>query len=199
MKEEGRSRYLFYLRRFFLLTGILFLTALAGCQGSGNDTGTGSSPITGINWTTAVPGYPSLSGITWSGTQFAAAGQDGAILTSSDGITWTVRASGTTNDIDGTAWSGNEFADVGANGTILTSPDGITWTSGHQARQIISIALPGQAPSLLQRVEPAQFSPLPDGITWTTRISGTTNDLVGVTWSGTQFAAVGDWRNLHFS
>jgi hypothetical protein len=32
----------------------------------------------------------------------------------------------------------------------------------------------------------------PDGITWTARASGTANDLRGIAWSGTQFAAVGD-------
>ena len=53
----------------------------------------------------------------------------GTILTSSNGITWTTRTSGTTNSLYGVTWSGTQFVVVGLSGTILTSPDGITWTT----------------------------------------------------------------------
>jgi hypothetical protein len=31
----------------------------------------------------------------------------------------------------------------------------------------------------------------PDGVTWTPRNSGTSNTLLGIAWSGTQFVAIG--------
>ena len=36
----------------------------------------------------------------------------------------------------------------------------------------------------------------PDGVNWTAQTSGTTNGLLGITWSGTQFVAVGDFGNI---
>jgi hypothetical protein len=49
-------------------------------------------------------------------------GSSGTILTSPDGITWTSRASGTTDYLFGIAWSGTKFAVVGGyGGNILTS------------------------------------------------------------------------------
>jgi hypothetical protein len=125
MKEGGEIMRSFYL----MIAGILFLAALAGCAGSGTNSSeeTHQSPTAGINWTTSHPGRPRLFDIAWSGTQFAAVGALGTILTSPDGITWTTRISGTNSPLIGITWSGTQFAAVGVNGTILTSPDGITW------------------------------------------------------------------------
>jgi hypothetical protein len=64
-------------------------------------------------------------GITWTGTQFATAGVSGTIMTSPDGIIWTVRNSGTTADLNAVAWTGAQLLAFGASGTILTSSDGV--------------------------------------------------------------------------
>ena len=53
-------------------------------------------------------------------------GWKGTILTSSDGITWTERTSGTPIDLYGVTFGNGLFVTVGESGTILTSPDGIT-------------------------------------------------------------------------
>ena len=60
---------------------------------------------------------------------FVAVGKNGTILTSADGITWTSRASGTTNHLTGFDYGNSIFVAVGYSGLILTSTDGITWTS----------------------------------------------------------------------
>jgi hypothetical protein len=55
----------------------------------------------------------------------------GTILTSPDGITWTMRSSGTDYFLGGVTYGADTFVAVGDNGgwgTILTSPDGIIWT-----------------------------------------------------------------------
>lgn len=68
-------------------------------------------------------GTSSLLGITWGGTQFAAVGTGGNILTSPTGYAWTGQSSGTTNNLRGVAWSGRRFVAVGDTGTTLvTSP-----------------------------------------------------------------------------
>ena len=60
---------------------------------------------------------------------FVTVGQSGTILTSSDGISWTSRTSGTTNTLYGITYGNSTFVTVGVSGTILTSSDGVTWTS----------------------------------------------------------------------
>ena len=76
-------------------------------------------------------------GVTYGNGIFVAFGDSGTILTSADGISWTVRTSGTTDDLVGVAYGNGTFVAVGSsfntvdgsyNGTILTSADGITWT-----------------------------------------------------------------------
>ena len=135
---------------------------------------------------TALPGQRAyqarhmmvLMSVTWSGTQFAAVGQNGAILTSPDGITWTDRTSGTTNGLYGITWSGTQFVAAGMSDTIVTSPDGLTWTT--RTSGITNYSLYGVTWSGTQFAVVGQGGTIltsPDGITWTTRTSGTTNNF----------------------
>jgi len=59
---------------------------------------------------------------------FVTVGDNGIILTSSDGISWTKRTSGTTKNLYGVTYGNSTFVTVGDNGTILTSSDGTSWT-----------------------------------------------------------------------
>ena len=61
--------------------------------------------------------------------KFVSVGDLGTILTSSDGISWTSRTSGTTQSLYDVSYGGSTFVAVGYSGTILTSSDGTTWTS----------------------------------------------------------------------
>ena len=65
---------------------------------------------------------------TTSSPLFVAVGDNGTILTSSDGTTWTSRTSGTTEYLRGGAYGNSTLVVVGASGTILTSSDGTTST-----------------------------------------------------------------------
>ena len=59
---------------------------------------------------------------------FIAVGEQGTILTSSDGTTWTEQYSGTTQWLRGGAYGNSTLVVVGFLGTILTSLDGTDWT-----------------------------------------------------------------------
>jgi hypothetical protein len=73
------------------------------------------------DWLVAVAASPSPA-------LLVAAGDNGAIYTSPNGITWKRQNSGTNTDLSGVAAGGGTFVVVGANGTILTSPNGTNWT-----------------------------------------------------------------------
>ena len=62
-------------------------------------------------------------------TNLLRVGYGGAILTSPDAVTWTIRNSGTASSINGVAYTGARFIAVGDNSTVLTSFDGVSWTS----------------------------------------------------------------------
>ena len=66
---------------------------------------------------------------TTSSGLFIAVGQEGVILTSLDGTTWTSSTSGSSEVIWNIYYENSTFVGVGASGTILTSSDGTTWTS----------------------------------------------------------------------
>src|SRR5665213_2330006 len=80
--------------------------------------------------------------------------------------TWTVRTSGTTNNLYGVTGSGNQVAAVGFGSTVLSSSDGVTWNkrvSGTSGATMETVVWTGNK-FLAGGTDPAQTSP--DGITW---------------------------------
>ena len=65
----------------------------------------------------------------WSGSRFVAAGDEGTILTSPDGTSWTQRVSGTAFSLNDLSWNGKGYIAVGQGGAVLTSADGAAWTA----------------------------------------------------------------------
>ena len=106
--------------------------------------------------------------------------QYGTILTSADGITWTLRTSGTNDNLNGVTYGNGTFVAVGGSSynpwghsEILTSSDGIIWTSRTSGAYIVistgvtygngTFVAVGYFGSILTSA---------DGITWTIRTSG---------------------------
>jgi hypothetical protein len=73
-----------------------------------------------------------LGSIAASPTVFVAVGERGTILTSTRGLAWTARISGTDADLAHVVFNGEQFVAVGgawSDGSVtLTSPDGISWS-----------------------------------------------------------------------
>ena len=68
---------------------------------------------------------------TTSSVSFVAVGNSGTLLTSSDGITWTSRTSGTTKSLNGITYANSKRIEVSGDwasntGTIMNSADGNT-------------------------------------------------------------------------
>ncbi|MBI3245926.1 MAG: hypothetical protein HYZ50_05415 [Deltaproteobacteria bacterium] len=151
-----------------------------------------------------------LSDVTWGNGRFVAVGSAGLdeaeVLLSETGATWErvslgapTRPLGLSNDDAGAlysvAWNGSIF--VAAGERILTSPDGKSWTR--------VVSFPSCVFSRV-RAQGAQFVAVgtgrgrgclatsPNGATWTDRSASLDVHnavLTGVTWTGSEFLAVG--------
>lgn len=160
-------------------------------------------------------GYASLTTCSNNSTSaagsFAAVGASGAIFTSSDGASWVSQAApaGFTSDLYAvTGYAANlnnpgnpalRWVAVGAGGASVYSTDGLVWAVGtppnsssaanpnnHALRSLTQVAgtflAVGDTGTILSGT---------DGIAWTSRTSGTTANLNGVT-HGSIYVAVGD-------
>lgn len=126
---------------------LVCLIVLAGCGNSGNvarPSGTGAGTILTFTNISSITSQNSktaeqLNSVTFANNQFVAVGEAGTIVTSADGVNWTIQNSPTPLSLYGICYgpgpSGtNQFIAVGGNdvagfGVILTgTPDGKTWT-----------------------------------------------------------------------
>lgn len=76
----------------------------------------------------ASPISTDLNAVAFGSGRFAAVGENGIVLTSSDGRTWSKATSPATNSLDGVSFANNLFVAVGAAGTVMTAADGTQWT-----------------------------------------------------------------------
>lgn len=71
-------------------------------------------------------GY-ALNAVAYGNGMFVAVGNNGLILSSTDGADWLPCSSGITAELTGVAYGAGMFVTVGRQGTILNSTDGINW------------------------------------------------------------------------
>ena len=185
---------------FFLSVFLLLLTSTV--MTASNAEAVWTQRATGISTTAR------MNSVAWSGAQFVVVGgyelnQGATILTSPGGIIWTKRFLPLEGDLQTVAWNGSIFVTMGTPNIppgvygpydtptfVATSPDGVNWATqtlgaDYSPRSLIwagsqFICLSGSGGILTS----------PDGATWTHQTSATDN-LSAITWSGTQFVAVG--------
>ena len=137
----------------------------------------------------------SLNSIVWTGNLFVAVGGGpgalGLILTSPDGLRWSVRSSGTPT-LRGIVWTGSELVAVGVQGTIITSPDGYRWVSqsSNATEALNSVAFSGAL--FLAVGDTGVLLSSPDGVAWTRKVSKTAENIKAIAWTGAKFVFVGD-------
>lgn len=131
----------------------------------------------GATWTdrTSPFGGTAIRSIDYDNGTFVAVGDGGKIATSTDGITWTLSASGTTNALMTVNYGNGTFVAAGASGTLLTSTDnGASWTgrtSTFGTSQINSVAY-GTRGWMAVGVGGSYAVSGDDGLTWTSVPSG---------------------------
>ena len=147
----------------------------------------------GLNWVCGV-NVPYNGGLAASPTLLvnSAGFASGNVYTSSDALTWTVRAIPATAGLTRAVWVGDRWVALGQNGTLMTSPDGLLWTlrasgSTQTLRGAVAalglIVVVGAAGTLLTSAD--------GGASWVTRTSSTAFTLNDVVWTGAEFVAVG--------
>lgn len=125
------------------------------------------------SWSASVSPTPETLWGVCSGPQgFVAVGEKGVIVTSSDGVTWVNRASGTSVWLLAVTWAQGFYLAVGDNGTLLASSDAVTWQlrSTGTLQRLNAIAfgdgtwvIAGEAGTVLTS---------PDGLVWTVHTVG---------------------------
>jgi len=169
--------------RYLLIIFSVFLFSLTviSCKSSDDDDITSSTSSTGL---------------------FVTVGDNGIILTSSDGISWTKRTSGTTKNLYGVTYGNSTFVTVGDNGTIFTSSSGTSWTSrtSGTTKNLYGVTY---GDGLFVTVgDNATILTSSDGTTWTNTSTNKrttlryfskadTNHLYGVTYGDDLFVTVG--------
>lgn len=137
------------------------------------------------NWTTRTSGFGSnliQSGVVNSaGTVAVIVGAAGNISSSTDGITWTARTSGTANALNAVMWFSSKFVAVGAAGTLVTSTDGTTWTvqTAIAALTFQCLAMTSATGTIMAIDTLGAIYTSTDGITWVVATSPFAGSSVG--------------------
>ncbi|MGA0920411.1 MAG: hypothetical protein ACO3SD_06835, partial [Gemmatimonadaceae bacterium] len=170
----------------------------------------------GITWTGLAVHPTGWRAVIYDGPagqkQFVAVSSSGtdtdAVMTSPDGINWTLRTVPQVGQWRGLAYGGpagqEVYVAVSSTGArkVMTSPDGITWTTQDATSDPPtylnsslwwSITYGGPEGSRLfvaTSVQGTRIMTSPDGITWTARTAPNANRLNHVDWDNNQFVAV---------
>ena len=124
-----------------------------------------------------------LRGIAAGPAGLVAVGEQGTILTSTNGSTWTRRVSGTTDRLSGVTFGAGQYVAVGDNGRVLHSGDGSTWFATQPAT---TSPLDNVVYAIGQYVAVGDGGTIvtsPDGLAWTARNSGVSGWLRGVAYT----------------
>lgn len=194
------------------------LTWNIGCSSAGSvarPSGSGAGTILSFTDITAVAQQTSgttvqLNSVTFGGNAsggdasenglFVAVGAGGTIVTSGDGINWTLQGSFTSQDLYGVTYGNNQFIAVG-NGVVLTgSPDGTTWTN-EDVSNALSLPLTSAvyADGQFVAVGNNQVMSCADGNNWNalptepSGITGPTVDLFSIAYGNNEFVTVGTY------
>jgi hypothetical protein len=150
-------------------------------------------------------------------SRWVAVGAGGTVITSPNALAWTLRASGTANNLNGVAFGNGSYVAVGNVGTVINSPDGATWDVqlSETTEDLNSVQfLNGQFYAV--GANGTIISSL-DGSVWTRLNSGNTNTLSSIAYGNGCYLACGsyyfnqlyqtvlmstngvDWQDIHLN
>ena len=139
--------------------------------------------------------FSNIKDLTWGEGQFVAVGRYGLIVTSPDGIAWTVRRTGRLHDtLTRVTWGNGLYISTGPRNTILSSHDGIAWRKHRVTimsdKTIFDVAWVGN--QFVAVGTGGLIITSQDGINWTRKTSDTKIRLVGIASGSGKIIVVGD-------
>ncbi len=181
-------------RKFTSLFLIFFLCTLVFLR-----LGTGLAAADSLdNWHVRTVSASLYGGLGYGNGVFVAVGDAGEILTSADGVTWTARTSGTTENLTAVAYGNGRFMAVGSNGKILRSLDnGATWSAVKTTLNVFLYGITygnGKFVALgdNQSTYRGIIMTSPDGAVWSTTNLNADEVPWGVAYGNGVFVAVGE-------
>jgi photosystem II stability/assembly factor-like uncharacterized protein len=156
------------------------------------DSGVIITSTDGVNWTVASSGVTDdLSAVTYGNGRFVAVGDDSqSTVTSTDGVNWVAGGNGFGSYVQGVAFGNGIYVGVDYYGEIFTSSDGANWTQqAATSIELYAVAYAGGT-FLASGADGAVFVS-PDGTNWTQLQTDTTENLLGVVGTSSQFVIVG--------
>jgi hypothetical protein len=131
---------------------------------------------------------------------YVAVGNNGAVLTSADAVTWSPVYANTTKTLNDICFGNGLFVAVGVDGTIITSEDGITWTKSISTALInlTSVVFAGDSSpgssinNFVATSTTGQIIISPDASAWVTTPSVVSVNLHSVAYKNNFLVAVGD-------
>lgn len=142
-------------------------------------------------WRSPLPQGNALLDVAYGDAGFVAVGAGGAIVTSLDGLTWTLRPSHSRTGLNGVAFGGGLYVAVGWVGQIITSADGAAWKAAASGvtEQLTSVVY---AEGLFLAVgSRGTVLTSTDGAAWRKHEVGTADNLERVAFGNGRFVAVG--------
>jgi len=174
---------------YVVLLALLLFLAL------GSNSALAANPLDEWAWRNPLPQGNSLNGVCYGNGIFAAVGLNGTILTSVDGVNWTVQVQTQEKELKAVAYGNGTFVAVGK--TILTSSDGVNWeeanTSGTWYYSLSGIAYGNGTFVVLNSSTNGRtsFFTSKDGLNWILQSTVLQIGVREVTYANGTFVAVG--------
>ncbi|MBM7568096.1 InlB B-repeat-containing protein, partial [Paenibacillus sacheonensis] len=160
------------------------------------------------NWVNRKPDnlITSNQGVCYGNGKFMAVTDEGAILTSIDGTSWTTYKPATTFNLSSISCDNGKFVVVSRAGDASSSSDGVNWKTGYTAGTYVQLWGVSYGKGLyvavgskivvnrVGAIYTSTTSETPD--LWTDRNINTTSILTGVTYGNEKFVAVGQYGTI---
>ncbi len=118
-------------------------------------------------------------------------GDQGLIVTTLDGNSWSILDPGVTADLNGVVYHAGQWVAVGEDGIVLTSADGVGWSEQNTSIAGHLNAVASGGTSLVAVGDDGAIFASGDGTNWSPGNANVSGDLNGVAFGDGRFVAVG--------